>query len=168
MDTGPCDGSRPESVFADRTATSFACSVRASVQPLHSGIDLHQVKLHLSHQGSELRPLKRDRCPFGIMFIIGIGVPRGRYHSVEVVRQARQASECLFTVRLESATRSIHVLNPDATHKKRPMPGLPASPTGCRRPSAAPGTGRRRRLPARAPRHRSRCPSTAARGRPRG
>lgn len=70
--------------------------------------------LHLSYEGSDLGPLERDRCPFGVVLIIGVAVARGRNHGVEVVRQARQASECLFTLGLKSTTRSIHALNADA------------------------------------------------------
>jgi hypothetical protein len=75
------------------------------------------VPLHLSYEGSDLGSLKCDRCSFGVVFIIDVAVARGRNHGFEVVRQARQAFERLFTLGLESTTRSIHVVNAAAAPK---------------------------------------------------
>jgi hypothetical protein len=47
------------------------------------------VPLHLSDEGSDLGSLECDRCSFGVVLIIGVAVPRGRNHGLEVMRQAR-------------------------------------------------------------------------------
>lgn len=74
LDTGACGRSGPESVFADRTAASFARSIRRGVEPFHGGVDLHEVELRLSDEGSDLRPFERDRRSFGIVLIVDVGV----------------------------------------------------------------------------------------------
>jgi hypothetical protein len=77
------------------------------------------VKLCLSDEGAELRSLESNRCPFRIVLVIGIAATRGRHHCAVVLRQVRQAFACPCTLGLKSTARSIHVLNPDATYKRR-------------------------------------------------
>jgi hypothetical protein len=89
LDTGACHWPSLESAFTYRAAAVFACSVRAGLQSRQGGIDLHNVPLHLSDEGSDLGSLECDRCSFGVVLIIGVAVPRGRNHGLEVMRQAR-------------------------------------------------------------------------------
>jgi hypothetical protein len=122
MDTCACHRPNLESACADCSAASFAGSVRTGFQPAYGGIDLYGVQLRLSDECANLRSLERNRCPFRIMLVIGIAATRGRHHCVVVLEEVRQPFACLCTLGLESTARSIHVLNPDASHKRaRPL-----------------------------------------------
>lgn len=136
-DAGARDRSGREPRFADGLSTTFACAVCAGVQPLHGGIDLRKVKSRLSDEGSNLRPFEGDRCPFRVVLVIAVGVTGSCHYCVEVVAQARQTSERLFTLRLEQPAGLIHAVHADIDSQRSE---LPPSALSCRRvPPAACG-----------------------------
>jgi hypothetical protein len=88
------------------------------------------VKSRLSDERSDLRPFEGDRCPFRIVLVIAVGVTGGCHYRIEVVAQARQTSERLFTLGLEQPAGLIHAVHADIDSQRSEQP---PSARSCRR-----------------------------------
>jgi hypothetical protein len=82
--------------------------VGAGRQSLDCRVDLSQLMLDLLHKRCDLRPLERDRRTLWIMLVVSIGVPRGRYHFIEVAGQSRKPPKRVLPFRLEQFASLIH------------------------------------------------------------
>jgi hypothetical protein len=93
--------------------------VGAGRQPVDCRLDLCQLTLDLLHKRGDLRSLERDRRTLRIVLVVSIGVPRGRYHLIEIAGQTRKPPQRLLSFRLEQLASLSHpsILTSLANHE---------------------------------------------------
>ena len=91
VDAGPRRGSRLQPCGSNRLVADLAVSVGACSDAFESCFDFEQVVVRLARQRRQLGPFVGDRLPLGVVFVIGVGVARGRDQGGHLVGELRGA-----------------------------------------------------------------------------